>query len=73
LAVKTKSNIVKIVVPVVACLLLPTCIALVFLCKFKGTTLSGLFSTCNVIVYMKRKVSMSHQQGNGKRRESRRN
>lgn len=34
--VKTKSNIVKIVVPVVACLLLPTCIALVFLCKFKG-------------------------------------
>lgn len=71
--VKTKSNIVKIVVPVVACLLLPTCIALVFLCKFKGTTLSGLFSTCNVIVYMKRKVSMSHQQGNGKRRESRRN
>ncbi|KAG0527655.1 hypothetical protein BDA96_06G251700 [Sorghum bicolor] len=34
--VKIKTNIVKIVVPVIACLLLPTCIALVCLCKFKG-------------------------------------
>ncbi|XP_066346035.1 G-type lectin S-receptor-like serine/threonine-protein kinase B120 isoform X2 [Miscanthus floridulus] len=34
--VKTKTNIIKIVVPVVACLLLPTCTALVCLCKFKG-------------------------------------
>jgi len=35
-AVKTKTNLVKIVLPVIACLLLPICIALVCIYKFKG-------------------------------------
>ncbi|XP_062226867.1 G-type lectin S-receptor-like serine/threonine-protein kinase B120 isoform X2 [Phragmites australis] len=33
--VQKKTNLVKIVLPVMACLLLPTCIALVWICKFR--------------------------------------
>ncbi|TVU16234.1 hypothetical protein EJB05_39786, partial [Eragrostis curvula] len=33
--VQKKANLVKIVLPVMACLLLPTCIALVWICKFR--------------------------------------
>ena len=43
-AVKTKTNLVKIVLPVIACLLLPICVAPVCIYKFKGTILSALFS-----------------------------
>ena len=61
-AVKTKTNLVKIVLPVIACLLLPICIALVCIYKFKSTIISALFSCFQHVILFctnfKEKVSI---------------
>lgn len=63
-----KINLLKIVLPVIACLLLPTCIALVCICKLKGTIISALFSTLNVIT-VQVKMYQSQSAGTWRKKE----
>jgi hypothetical protein len=74
-AVNKKSSSLKIVISIIAFLLLPTCIALVWTYKYRGRVTYILLFLAYAIISRVNKIngSPNQQAANGKRRKARRN